>query len=221
VREERIDLRQGDGERVMLADRRPIILADGSIGVLSVIRDVTEERELNRKLSWQADHDSLTGLHNRRAFEERVARALGGKRAGDMPMSLLFIDLDYFKQVNDSAGHAAGDELLRQLAGLMLSRIRDSDLLARLGGDEFGVMLTACPHGVAERIALAIRDGIANWHFTWEDRGHRVGASIGVVHVPPTWASLDECLAAADAACYKAKQNGRNTIVIHQDRAGD
>jgi diguanylate cyclase (GGDEF)-like protein/PAS domain S-box-containing protein len=200
----------------------PIHDQEGRItGGVLVIRDVTEERELNRKLSWQADHDSLTGLHNRRAFEERVARALGGKRAGDMPMSLLFIDLDYFKQVNDSAGHAAGDELLRQLAGLMLSRIRDSDLLARLGGDEFGVMLTACPHDVAERIALAIRDGIANWHFTWEDRGHRVGASIGVVHVPPTWASLDECLAAADAACYKAKQNGRNAIVVHQDRAGD
>jgi len=185
-----------------------------------VIRDVSEERELNRKLIWQADHDSLTGLFNRRAFEERVSRALGSKRAGDLPMSLLFIDLDFFKQVNDSAGHAAGDELLRQLGGLMLSRIRESDLLARLGGDEFGIMLTACPHDVAEKIALAIRDSVANWHFNWENHGHRVGASIGVVHVPPHWSSLDECLAAADAACYKAKQNGRNDIVVHQS-AGD
>jgi diguanylate cyclase (GGDEF)-like protein/PAS domain S-box-containing protein len=199
----------------------PIHDQNGDVtGGVLVIRDVSEERELNRKLIWQVDHDSLTGLFNRRAFEERVSRALGGKRAGDLPMSLLFIDLDFFKRVNDSAGHAAGDELLRQLGGLMLSRIRESDLLARLGGDEFGLMLTACPHDVAEKIALAIRDSVANWRFTWENHDHQVGASIGVVHVPPHWASLDECLAAADAACYKAKQNGRNDIVVHQS-AGD
>jgi len=187
------------------------------VGGVLVFRDVTEQRELNRRLAWQADHDSLTGLFNRRAFEERVSRSLSSKRAGDLPMSLLFIDLDYFKRVNDNAGHAAGDELLRRLAALMLSRIRESDLLARLGGDEFGIMLTACPPEAAAKIATAIRDSIANLHFTWEHQGYQVGASIGVVHVPPHWASLDECLAAADAACYKAKQNGRNAIVVHQN----
>jgi diguanylate cyclase (GGDEF)-like protein len=180
------------------------------------MRDVTEAREMQRKLVWQADHDGLTGIMNRRAFEDRVSRALNSKRASQYPLSLLFIDLDFFKQVNDSAGHAAGDELLRQLAKLMLSRIRDSDALARLGGDEFGVMLQSCPHDMAERIASVIRDSIANLKFVWEGQTYQVGASIGIVHVPPQWATLDECLAAADAACYKAKGHGRNAIVVHR-----
>jgi len=183
-------------------------------GVL-VLRDVSEQRELSRKLAWQAEHDALTGLQNRRAFEDRVSRILVSRRAGDLPLSLLFIDLDYFKNVNDSAGHAAGDELLRRIAALMLCRIRESDFLARMGGDEFGLLLTACPHDMAEHIAASLRDGIAGLRLDWNGHSHQVGASIGVVHVPPHWASLDECLAAADAACYKAKQSGRNAIVVH------
>ncbi len=195
----------------------PIHSPEGDIeGGVLVIRDVTEAREMQRKLVWQADHDGLTSLMNRRAFEERVARALHSKRANEHPMSLMFIDLDFFKQVNDSAGHAAGDELLKQLAKLMQSRIRDNDVLARLGGDEFGIMLLSCPHDVAERIATLVRDSIANLKFVWEGTSHQIGASIGVVHVPPSWATLDECLAAADAACYKAKDMGRNEIVVHE-----
>lgn len=195
----------------------PIHSPEGDIeGGVLVIRDVTEAREMQRKLVWQADHDGLTSLMNRRAFEERVARALNSKRASEHPMSLMFIDLDYFKQVNDSAGHAAGDELLKQLAKLMQSRIRDNDVLARLGGDEFGIMLLSCPHDVAERIATVVRDSVANLKFVWEGTSHQIGASIGVVHVPPNWATLDECLAAADAACYKAKDKGRNEIVVHE-----
>lgn len=194
----------------------PIHSPEGDIeGGVLVIRDVTEAREMQRKLVWQADHDGLTGIMNRRAFEERVSRALNSKRASEYPLSLLFIDLDHFKQVNDSAGHAAGDELLKQLGRLMQSRIRENDVLARLGGDEFAIMLTACPHDMAEKIASVVRDSIANLEFVWEDASHQVGASIGVVHVPPSWATLDECLAAADAACYKAKHNGRNEIVVH------
>lgn len=195
----------------------PIHSPEGEIeGGVLVIRDVTEARELQRRLMWQADHDGLTGLMNRRAFEERVARSLNSKRAGEHPMSLLFIDLDHFKQVNDSAGHAAGDELLKQLSRLMQSRIRDDDVLARLGGDEFGIMLLSCPHEVAEKIAALVRDSVANLKFVWSGDTHQVGASIGVVHVPPHWATLDECLAAADAACYKAKHMGRNEIVVHE-----
>lgn len=195
----------------------PIHTPDGeTIGAVLVLRDVTEAREMQRKLQWQANHDSLTGLINRRAFEEKVSRALLSKRAAEFPTSILYIDLDRFKQVNDSAGHAAGDELLRQLGGLMLSRVRENDLLSRLGGDEFGVMLVSCPPPVAEKIAHLLRDSIANFSFTWEGKTFQVGASIGVVHIPPHWAGLDECLAAADAACYQAKQGGRNQIVIHQ-----
>lgn len=187
-------------------------------GVL-VLRDVSEARELQRKLHWQANHDVMTGLSNRPAFEQRVERALTGQRRAEFPMSLLYIDLDRFKQVNDGAGHAAGDELLRQLGGLMQSRVRDTDLVARLGGDEFGVLLLACPGAMAVRIAENLRDAIAAHRFEWAGQTHGVGASIGVVHVPPLWSTLDECLAAADAACYRAKQSGRNAIVVHGDDA--
>jgi len=197
----------------------PIHTPEGEIiGAVLVLRDVTEAREMQRKLQWQANHDSLTGLVNRHAFEERVARALNSKRASEFPASVLFIDLDRFKHINDNAGHAAGDELLRQLGRIMQSRVREVDLLARLGGDEFGVMLVACPPEVAERIAHVMQDSIASFDFIWDEKHYQVGASIGVVHIPPHWASLDECLAAADAACYQAKQNGRNNIVIHQDK---
>jgi len=194
----------------------PIHTPDGEImGGVLVLRDVTESREINRKLLWQADHDSLTGLMNRRALEERLTQVLAGKRAGDFPMSLLYIDLDHFKPVNDTAGHAAGDELLRRLAGVMRDRIRDTDLLARMGGDEFAIVLSACPEEMAETIAQGLRDSIGNYPFQWEGKTFRVGASIGLVHVPPHWSTLDECLAAADAACYKAKQNGRASVMVH------
>jgi len=187
-----------------------------TIGAVLVLRDVTEAREMQRKLLWQANHDSLTSLVNRRAFEDRVTRTLGSKRASEYPMSILFIDLDRFKYVNDTAGHAAGDDLLRQLGRLMYTRIREGDLLARIGGDEFGIMLISCPPENAEKIAHLIKESIANFNLIWNGEHYQVGASIGVVHVPPHWSSMDECLAAADAACYQAKQNGRDQVVVHQ-----
>lgn len=195
----------------------PIHTPEGKIiGAVLVLRDVTEAREMQRKLLWQANHDSLTGLINRRAFEEKVTRTLTSKRAAEFPLSILYIDLDKFKYVNDNASHAAGDDLLRQVGRLMYTRIREGDLLARLGGDEFGIMLIACPPEVAEKIARLIKESIANFSFLWDDKRYQIGASIGLVHVPPHWTSLDDCLAAADAACYQAKQNGRNEIVVHQ-----
>lgn len=207
-------------EREVAGRCSPIRDEDGEIGGgVLVLRDVSEQRELARRLAWQAEHDALTGLHNRHAFEQRVTRVLASRRAGDLPLSLLFIDLDYFKGVNDHAGHAAGDEFLRRIAGLMLCRIRATDFLARLGGDEFGLLLTACPHDMAEQIAGSLRDGIASLRLQWNGQTHQVGASIGVVHVPPHWSSLDACLAAADAACYRAKQSGRNAIVVHAEDA--
>lgn len=186
------------------------------IGAVLVLRDVTEARDMQRKLVWQANHDSLTGLINRRAFEEKVTRTLASKRASEFPLSVMYIDLDHFKQVNDTAGHAAGDDLLRQVSRLMFTRIREGDLLARLGGDEFGIMLIACPPEVAEKIANLIKESIASFTLNWNGQPYQVAASIGVVHVPPAWNSLDDCLAAADAACYQAKQNGRNEVVVHQ-----
>lgn len=194
----------------------PIHSPEGDIlGAVLVLRDVTEAREMQRKLRWQANHDNLTGLINRREFEERVARALGSKRAAEFPASILFINLDRFKHVNDTAGHAAGDELLRQLGRQLQARMREADILARLDGDEFGVMLVACPPHAAEMIARLLRENLAGFSFVWNGQHYQVGASIGVVHIPPHWASLDECMAAADAACRKAKRNGGNEVVIH------
>ncbi len=194
----------------------PVHDKDGRLdGGVLVLRDVSEARELQRKLHWQAHHDVMTGLDNRPAFEQRVERALTGQRRAEFPMSLLYIDLDHFKQVNDAAGHAAGDELLRQIGAIMQSRVRDTDVVARLGGDEFGVLLLACPDAMAVRIAENLRDAIAAHRFQWAGQTHGVGASIGVVHVPPLWSTVDECLAAADAACYRAKQSGRNAVVVH------
>lgn len=195
----------------------PIHTPDGEImGGVLVMRDVTEAREMHRQLLWQADHDSLTSLMNRRAFEEKLSRTLSSKRSGDFPMSLLYIDLDHFKPVNDTAGHAAGDELLRQLANLMQSRIRDTDVLARMGGDEFAIVLHACPHGMAENIARDILDNILQYRFEWQGQAFPLSASVGLVHVPPHWSTLDECLAAADAACYKAKHQGRASVFVHE-----
>jgi len=194
----------------------PIHTPDGDIiGGVLVLRDVTEDREMQRKLLWQADHDALTSLKNRRALEERLSQCLISKRASEFPLSVLYIDLDRFKPVNDSAGHAAGDELLRRIAHIMQIRIRDSDTLARMGGDEFAVLLTSCPTPMAEQIAHEIRENIGRLEFQWEGKSFHVGASIGIVHVPPHWASLDACLVAADAACYQAKHGGRDQVVVY------
>jgi diguanylate cyclase (GGDEF)-like protein/PAS domain S-box-containing protein len=196
----------------------PIHAADGQTkGGVLVLRDVTEARQMQRRLIWQADHDDLTGLLNRRAFEDVLARILHSKRVADHPFSLLFMDLDRFKLVNDIGGHAAGDELLRQLSRLIHMRIRESDTLARLGGDEFAAVLPACPPEVAERIAGQIRDSVAAHHLVWEHQAHRVGISIGLVHVPPDWATLDDCLAAADKCCYQAKALGRNQVAVYTE----
>ncbi|MDP2788370.1 MAG: diguanylate cyclase [Pseudomonadota bacterium] len=195
----------------------PIHSPDGEImGAVLVLRDVTEARAMQRKLRWQTNHDTLTGLINRHEFEERVARALGSKRAAEFPASILLINLDRFKFVNDTAGHAAGDELLRQLGRLIQTRMREADLLARLGGDEFGVMLVACPPHAAEMIAHLLQESLAGFSFVWNGQHYQAGASIGVVHIPPHGASLDECMAAADAACHQAKHNGGNEVVIHR-----
>lgn len=195
----------------------PVRTHDGeSAGGVLVLRDVSEAREMQRKLHWQANHDSLTRLLNRHAFEERVSRALTGQRRGEFPMTLMFIDLDRFKQVNDGAGHAAGDELLRQVGSLMQRQLRETDIVARMGGDEFAILLPSCPDDMAEKIAKAIRDSVAAHRFEWAGSEHGIGASIGVVHIPPTWNTFEACLAAADAACYQAKQAGRNDIYVHQ-----
>ena len=186
-------------------------------GAVLVFRDVTDARALARQLSWQASHDPLTGLSNRREFEIILRQLLDSARTLNKPHALLYLDLDQFKLVNDTCGHVAGDELLRQLAAVLQAEIRGSDTLARLGGDEFGVLLDGCPPEQAERIAETLRAAVQEYRFVWQDKGFRVLASIGLVTITPASGSVHELLSAADAACYMAKEKGRNRVWVHAD----
>ncbi|GBF78832.1 EAL domain-containing protein [Aphanothece sacrum] len=186
------------------------------IGTVLVFRDVTKPRELAREVSWQANHDMLTGLINRRSFEEQLEAAIFDARTNKHNYILCYLDLDQFKVVNDTCGHIAGDELLRQLAGLLTRQVRISDHLARLGGDEFGILLHQCPLHAGEKIADKFRQTIEDFRFIWDDKTFSIGASIGLVEINADTVDLNGLLSAADAACYAAKDNGRNQLHIYQ-----
>jgi len=179
-------------------------------GRVIVFRDVTEHRRKSRQIAWQAEHDPLTGLFNRRKFETACESLLDGARARGRHC-LLYLDLDQFKLVNDSCGHHVGDQLLCELAALMRGQVRRSDILARLGGDEFALLLNDCPLDrgmeVADKLVLAINE----FEFVWQQQRFQVGVSIGVVELSEI-GSLAEALQAADQACYMAKDRGRNQI---------
>jgi diguanylate cyclase (GGDEF)-like protein/PAS domain S-box-containing protein len=190
---------------------------DGAIlGAVLVFHDISAARESARKLEYQASHDALTGLTNRREFERRVGEALQDARDSDNVHAMYFMDLDQFKVVNDTCGHNAGDELLRQLATLLKARVRDSDAIGRLGGDEFGVLVHRCPMERAEKIAAMLRDVVQGFRFVWENKSFDLGVSIGVVPIRADTGSVAELFGAADIACYVAKDRGRNQIHIHQ-----
>jgi diguanylate cyclase (GGDEF)-like protein/PAS domain S-box-containing protein len=194
--------------------------ADEIMGGVLLLRDVTESCAMQRKLAWLADHDALTGAWNRHAFEVALSRTLNGRRTAEFPASLLHIELDAFQAGNDTAGHAAADELLRQAAHLIASRIRDSDLLAHLGGNAFALLLSACPHARAMHLAQVIRDCLGNSAFVWNGQSHHPCASIGVVHLSARCATPEDCLAAAQAACHEARQGERGGVVAHKTEKG-
>jgi diguanylate cyclase (GGDEF)-like protein len=173
------------------------------------------------RLSWQATHDALTGLVNRAEFESRVERALLSAKQYDRIHALIFMDLDQFKIVNDSCGHAAGDELLRQISKVLHQHMRDRDTLARIGGDEFGVLLENCPIDMAIRLAEALKHSVQEFRFPWEDRVFKLGISIGLVQMDKNSVDVGHLLSAADAACYQAKDGGRNRIHIYQMQDGE
>ena len=192
---------------------RAVVPGDRSQGTIWTVEDVTEMREQRERLTWASSHDSLTGLANRAAFEVLLEHA--SARAAELPFCALFIDLDRFKQVNDSGGHAAGDTLLRDVAQVLAAQVRKSDTVARLGGDEFAVLLDHCPVAQAEVIAEKMRSAVVAYQLAWEGRVHSVGASIGLVPVSAALATATEVLRAADAACYAAKRRGRNCVAVH------
>jgi len=209
-------VQRGGGRLHIEHTTSPIRDRDGStIGFITVFRDVSEARQLHRQLHYQATHDALTGMINRREFERRLERLLDSDREARPDAVLCFLDLDQFKVVNDTCGHSAGDELLRQVAELLRSHLRQRDTLARLGGDEFGVLLEHCPLSEAFRVANTIREAIQDFRFAWDDKSFSIGVSMGLVDLESAGDSLQEVLSAADAACYLAKEQGRNRVQIH------
>ncbi|HRP96007.1 MAG TPA: diguanylate cyclase [Rhodocyclaceae bacterium] len=171
--------------------------------------------EATAQLAHQAMHDPLTGLPNRRAFERALEASVGAsRRAGDRD-TLCFIDLDRFKIVNDTCGHAAGDELLCRIGQLIRQRVRADDLLCRIGGDEFALILHGCGPDEARHIAENLREAVAALRFSWEGRHFTVGASVGLVRIDGRADTASDVLVAADLACYAAKKGGRNRVVEH------
>ncbi|SDU99478.1 EAL domain-containing protein [Pseudomonas mucidolens] len=197
----------------------PIRSAGKVSGAVLVLHDMTQERQYIANLSWQATHDALTGLANRREFEYRLEQVINsaGRQHGGRH-ALMFLDLDQFKLVNDTCGHAAGDELLRHICALLQSALREGDTLARLGGDEFGILLQNCPPPMAEKIAESLRHTVQSLHFVWKGRPFVTTVSIGLVHISQTPTTLETSLRTADMACYMAKEKGRNRVqVYHAD----
>jgi diguanylate cyclase (GGDEF)-like protein/PAS domain S-box-containing protein len=186
------------------------------IGAVLVLHDVTTLRDMARQMAYQARHDTLTGLINRGEFETRLEQAVHSARAGQTQHALCYLDLDQFKIVNDTCGHIAGDELLRQLTAHMQTRVRGSDTLSRLGGDEFGILLQHCPIEQASETADTLREVVKKFRFAWNDKVFEIGASIGVVPINSDSGSIADVLSAADSACYVAKDLGRNRIHVYQ-----
>lgn len=203
-------------ERAIEETAAPILDRSGQlIGAVLVFRDVSEMRELHRRLAYQATHDALTGLINRFEFERRLAQLLEAGTWRDSH-AMFYLDLDDFKVVNDTCGHYAGDEMLRELARLIRSKVRETDVVGRLGGDEFGVLLSNIQMDAARQLASSLRDAIQSYHFVWDNRSFDVGVSIGVVPVLPGTGDSASVLSAADVACYVAKDRGRNQIHVHE-----
>jgi len=204
--------------RVLDISAAPVRDAGGATtGAILIARDVTCARQMARRLTHEATHDPLTGLVNRAEFERRLARALTSTAEEGAEHALGFLDLDGFKRINDTCGHLAGDELLRQLGDVLRRPMRSRDTVARLGGDEFGILLEHCTLARAARIAEYVRKAINDHRFTCRNETYRVGASIGIVPVQDHRACAADVLRTADVACYLAKRQGGNRVQLSTD----
>jgi len=212
-----------DGSSVAIEDSAaPLLDRHGTVvGGVMVLRDVTATRRMAQRITWAATHDSLTGLINRREFESRVDAALLSARNSETHNVLCYLDLDQFKVINDTCGHAAGDAMLRQLGSVLQTRLRTSDTLARLGGDEFGVLLEGCSLDRAQLIAADLLAAVRDLRFQWDGKQFTVGVSIGLVAINAGTGSRAEVFSAADTACYTAKELGRNRVCVFQSSDAD
>ena len=206
-------------ERAIELAASPIRDQAGEVtGAVVLLHDVTELRGLHRQMSYQATHDALTGLVNRREFERRMEEAADVARRGEATHMLCYLDLDRFKIVNDSSGHLAGDSMLREVAKLLRDAVRDSDTVARLGGDEFGMLLVGCPLDKARQIADDVCRSVAQYQFVWHDRVFNIGVSVGLIEIGREAGSVEQLLAAADSACYVAKKEGAGRVSVYSAR---
>lgn len=185
------------------------------VGAVLVIHNTTELKSLAETLSYQATHDALTGLINRREFERRLEGVLQSAKTDNYKHAMCYLDMDQFKLVNDTCGHIAGDELLKQLTQLLHNAIRETDTLARLGGDEFGVLLESCSLDQAKRVIDSIFNEIAEYRFQWDGKVFEIGLSIGLVPITADSGNLTDILSSSDSACYIAKENGRNCMHMY------
>ena len=208
----------GNHEHVVDITVAPIYSKNGGLnGFILVAHDVTEMHDMARKLNHQATHDALTGLFNRREFEARLTQALENAKVDNQHHALIYMDLDNFKIVNDSCGHLAGDELLKQFCALIKTHVRNTDTFARLGGDEFAVLLTGCPIQQAKNIAAEMQKRVQEYRFLWNDRSYEIGVSLGISQINSESGNSTEVLNNADSACYVAKNSGRNLTRVYND----
>lgn len=198
----------------------PLHCSGRTVGAVLVLHDMTAEQEYLSRLAFQASHDALTGLANRREFEHQLEMALPRVDPAMRPHALMFLDLDQFKVVNDTCGHAAGDQLLRQVSGMLEKHLREGDLVARLGGDEFAVLLRNSDARRAVTTAERLRHTVEELNFVWNGRAFNVTVSIGLVCLSEH-ETLVETLRAADVACYMAKEKGRNRVQLHHASDSD
>jgi diguanylate cyclase (GGDEF)-like protein/PAS domain S-box-containing protein len=207
-----------DGQRFAVeSSSAPIRDRHGrAVGSVIVFQDVSDRRLMALQLAHQASHDPLTGLLNRSAFDGFLARALAGLREHGEPYVLAYLDLDQFKLVNDTCGHFAGDELLRQVADLLRDRLRENDVVARLGGDEFALLLPACDLPAARERVGALHDELCALRFLWQQSTFAVGVSVGLVPLDRRFDNLADLLSAADHACYVAKEKGRSRVQVYE-----
>jgi diguanylate cyclase (GGDEF)-like protein/PAS domain S-box-containing protein len=188
------------------------------LGLVMVLHDTSELRGLTRQMTYQASHDALTGLVNRREFERRLAEAVDSAQTGDSGHALCYLDLDRFKVVNDTCGHTAGDNMLREVAALIKEAVRDSDTAGRIGGDEFALLLVGCPLEKARQIADNVVRSVNEFRFVWKDKIFDIGVSIGLVEIGRDSGTIEDLMNSADSACYVAKKAGGLHVHVYSAR---
>ncbi len=192
--------------------------ATAAAGVVVVLHDTSELRGLTRQMTYQASHDALTGLVNRREFERRLREAMESASSGDVRNALCYLDLDRFKGVNDTCGHTAGDNMLREVATLIKDAVRDSDTVGRIGGDEFALLLVGCPLEKARQICDDVVRSVNDYRFVWKDKIFHIGVSIGLVEIGRDGGSIEDIMSSADSACYVAKKQGGLHVHVYSAR---